>query len=77
MSKKPQTNHLKFGNILICQEALLTIQATSVPCEQMFSVAGNTITKTRNRLKPETACATLCLKSWIENGIIEEDIIKN
>ena len=47
----------------------LSIQATSVACEQAFSVAGNTITKTRNRLNPETARATLCAKSWIENGV--------
>jgi hypothetical protein len=40
-----------------------------VTCEQAFSVAGNTITKTRNRLNPETARATLCAKSWIENGV--------
>ena len=35
--------------------------------EQAFSVAGNTITPTRNKLDPETTRATLCLKSWIEN----------
>src|SRR6185369_8174106 len=33
----------------------LTIPATSVPSEQAFSVAGNTISKTRNCLLPETA----------------------
>ncbi|GBB93663.1 hypothetical protein RclHR1_22090001 [Rhizophagus clarus] len=38
----------------------LSIQATSVALEQAFSVAGNTITKTRNRLHPETARACLC-----------------
>ena len=47
----------------------LCIQATSVASEQAFSVAGNTITKTRNRLLPETARACLCVKSWIENDI--------
>ena len=47
----------------------LTIQATSVPSEQAFSIAGNTISKTRNRLLPETARACLCLKSWIINKI--------
>jgi hypothetical protein len=47
----------------------LTIQATSVPSEQAFSIAGNTISKTRNRLLPETARACLCLKSWIKNKI--------
>ena len=47
----------------------LTIQATSVPSEEAFSIAGNTISKTRNRLLPETARACLCLKSWIINKI--------
>jgi len=47
----------------------LTIQATSVASEQAFSVAGNTISKTRNRLLPETARACLCMKSWIINKI--------
>ena len=41
----------------------LSIQATSVVAEQVFSVAGNTITPTRNKLDPETTRATLCLKS--------------
>ena len=41
----------------------LSIQATSVAAEQAFSVAGNTITPTRNKLDPETTRATLCLKS--------------
>jgi hypothetical protein len=49
----------------------LAIQSTSVACEQAFSVAGNTITKTRNRLHPETARASLCVKSWVENNIGE------
>jgi len=53
---------------LIARDYLI-IQATSVPSEQAFSVAGNTITQTRNRLDPETARATLCLKSWLENEI--------
>jgi hypothetical protein len=49
----------------------LTIQATSVSSEQAFSVAGNTISRTRNRLLPETARACLCTKSWIVNKIGE------
>src|SRR3954452_7468682 len=53
---------------LIAKDYLI-IQATSVAAEQAFSVAGNTITQTRNKLEPETARATLCLKSWIENEI--------
>lgn len=49
----------------------LTIQATSVASEQAFSVAGNAITKTRNRLLPETARAGLCVKSWMDKGLIK------
>ncbi|CAB5125075.1 unnamed protein product [Rhizophagus irregularis] len=51
----------------------LTIQATSVSCEQAFSIAGLTISKVRNRLNPETACALLCLKSWITEKIGEDN----
>ena len=42
----------------------LAVQATSVPCEQMFSVAKNTISLARNRIDGENARASLCLKSW-------------
>ena len=47
----------------------LAIQATSVSCEQVFSVAGNTITKRRNRLNPTITRASLCLKSWMNKGV--------
>ncbi|GES82795.1 zinc finger BED domain-containing protein RICESLEEPER 2-like [Rhizophagus clarus] len=50
----------------------LSIQATSVACEQAFSVASNTITRTRNRLQPDTSHALLCSKSWLEKGIGEK-----
>jgi hypothetical protein len=48
----------------------LSVQVTSVPSEQAFSIAKNTITPTRNRLDPEKARASLCLKSWIDSGLI-------
>ncbi|CAG8842944.1 15516_t:CDS:1, partial [Racocetra persica] len=47
----------------------LTIQATSISCEQAFSLAGLTISKTRNRLLPKTARASICLKNWITEGL--------
>lgn len=53
---------------LIAKDYLI-IQATSVAAEQAFSIAGNTITQTRNKLDPETAREILCLKSWIENKL--------
>ncbi len=41
----------------------LVIQATSVASEQAFSIASQTITSQRNRLDPDTAQASLYLKS--------------
>ena len=48
----------------------LSIMATSVPCEQLFSIAGLTITKSRNRLTGKSTRAILCLKSWLEEKVI-------
>ena len=59
----------KYPVLLLIAKDYLIIQVTSVAAEQAFSVAGNTITQTRNKLEPETARVTLCLKSWIENEI--------
>ncbi|CAG8755743.1 13869_t:CDS:2, partial [Cetraspora pellucida] len=41
----------------------LVVQAISMASEQMFSIAKFTISPTRNRLEPEKACASLCLKT--------------
>jgi hypothetical protein len=49
----------------------LTIMSTSVPCEQLFSIAGKQITPTRNRLNSDTTQACLCLKSWLEQEIVK------
>lgn len=57
----------EYPTLSLIAKDYLCIQATSVAAEQAFSVAGNTITPTRNKLDPETTRATLCLKSWIEN----------
>ena len=59
----------EYPTLSLIAKDYLSIQATSVAAEQAFSVAGNTITPTRNKLGPETTRATLCLKSWIENEI--------
>ena len=47
----------------------LCIQASSVPCEQLFSIAGQIINKSRNRLDSESARACLCLHSWLSKNI--------
>src|SRR5579871_4971881 len=39
----------------------LAVPASSVPCEQMFSIAGNIVTRQRNNLLPETTEALLYL----------------
>ena len=42
----------------------LAIPATSAPVERVFSIRGNIVTKSRNRLDPETVKKTVLLKSW-------------
>ena len=53
------------------QQSITNELDTSVPYEQLFSVAGKQITQTRNRLHPDTTRACLCLKSWLEQEIIK------
>jgi hypothetical protein len=43
----------------------LTMQATSVPSERLFSAAGMILTSERNRLLPESARELICLQNWI------------
>ena len=47
----------------------LSVQASSVPCEQLFSLAGNIVSKKRNRLDENTVRACLCLRSWMVKEI--------
>nr|CAG8630883.1 12967_t:CDS:2 [Entrophospora candida] len=61
---------------LICLRAhetddYLVIQSTGVPAGETFSIAGLITGKLRNKSLSDTACATVCLKSWIseEMGI--------
>ncbi|CAG8505207.1 13172_t:CDS:2 [Cetraspora pellucida] len=37
----------------------------------MFSIAKFTISPTRNRLEPEKAYASLCLKTWFATSLIK------
>ncbi|GES83434.1 zinc finger BED domain-containing protein RICESLEEPER 2-like [Rhizophagus clarus] len=71
-----QAHSTEFPVLSLMAKDYLAIQSTSVACEQAFSVAGNTITKVRNRLCLETARASLCTKSWIENNIGEQIRLK-
>jgi len=42
----------------------LAIPATSALVERVFSIGGNIVTESRNRLDPETVKKTVLLKSW-------------
>jgi len=42
----------------------LAIPATSAPVERVFSIGGNIVTESRNRLDPKTIKKTVLLKSW-------------
>jgi hypothetical protein len=50
----------------------LVVQATSVASEQIFSLAKHVASSTRNRLDPEKVRASLCLKTWLDSGILEQ-----
>jgi len=42
----------------------LAILATSTPVERVFSIGGDIVTESRNRLDPKTIKKTVLLKSW-------------
>ncbi|CAG8574643.1 23619_t:CDS:2, partial [Cetraspora pellucida] len=63
------THQKKFPTLASIAKDYMSIQATSVACEQAFSVVTNIISKIQNRLYPETSRASLCAKSWIDNEI--------
>lgn len=65
-------NHaMEYPTLSKMAQDYLAIMPTSVPCEQFFSIAGNQISQTRNRIDANTARACLCLKSWLEQEKIE------
>jgi hypothetical protein len=63
-----KTHSTEYPNLSKLAIDYLSIQASSVPCEQLFSVAGQVLCKSRNRLAGESVRASICLRSWmIEN----------
>ena len=69
---KVQSADTRYSGLVQMARDYLVVQATSVPSERMFSTAKHTISPTRNRLSPERARASICLKMWYEAGIIED-----
>ena len=64
-----KTHSTEYPNLSKLALDFLCIQASSVPCEQLFSIAGQLLCKSRNRLSGDTVRACLCLQSWISKDI--------
>jgi len=47
-------------------------QKSAVPCERLFSSAGNTFNKTRSSLEANTVNMLVCLRSWLSVDILSE-----
>ncbi|CAG8802012.1 25333_t:CDS:2, partial [Dentiscutata erythropus] len=67
--KTQAENEYKFSTLAKIAYNHFAIQGLSVSCEEAFSTAAETLTKVRNCLDPQTAHVSLCLKSWIEQGV--------
>ena len=58
-----KTNKKRFPVLGILAKKYLGVMSTSVPCERLFSDAGNIITAKRNRLSPSNAEMLIVLYS--------------
>ncbi|CAG8583299.1 20434_t:CDS:2, partial [Racocetra persica] len=65
-----KANQIAFLNLATMVKDYLAIMSTSIPCEQLFSLARLTVTKLRNSLDNETVRAILCLKSWFIEDLL-------
>lgn len=64
--KSLQKNAMRFPILARIARDYLAIQASSVPCERLFSMAGIADTSRRNRMKPETFSALQTLRSHLQ-----------
>ena len=69
---------LKYPVLSFMARRYLAIPATSASIERIFSISSNIITKSRNRLEPETVRQIVLLKSWKLKDLKElEDNFRN
>jgi len=61
-----QKNKTVFPSLYKIAFDILCIPAISVPSEQIFSKAGDLITKKRSGLSSKNICSSMCLNSWLK-----------
>lgn len=61
-----KTHSIQLPLLSSVAKKLLCVPATSVPCERVFSDAGNIVTKRRAALDPDHVNTLTCLKSWLK-----------
>ncbi len=64
-----KTHTTEYSNLSKLALNYLCIQASSVPCEQLFSIVGQILCKSQNRLTGKSVYACICLHSWILENI--------
>ena len=62
-------NEHRYPKLSFLAKTILCIQATSVPCERLFSLAGYIVNKTRSSLEPNNVNKLVCLRSWLKDDI--------
>lgn len=64
------TRRLKYPKLSRMALDLLTVAPMSAECERLFSVAGQMVTRLRNRLDASTIGLCQTLRSWLRAGLI-------
>lgn len=66
-----KNNSQRFQKLSRMAKDFLATPASSVPSESVFSESSRVINKYRNNLGENLVESLVCLKSWIENKIID------